>query len=108
MAEETFHAEVIGWCRNGGVAAMTCLPEGTGLSKKLCGVESVETKSSSQELRTPLRETADDKDHGSRAHIQFGVRILSSVIERSAGSSGQGKAGTSTPQNKHLSVTVGK
>lgn len=64
MAVEKFHAEVIGWCRNGGVAAMTGLPEGTGLSERLCGVESVETESSSQELRTPLRETADDKDHG--------------------------------------------
>lgn len=44
MAEEKFHAEVIGWCRNGGVTAMMGLPEGTGLSEKLCGVESVETE----------------------------------------------------------------
>lgn len=33
---------------------------------------------------------------------------ISSVIELSAASSGQGKVGTSTPQNKHLSVTGGK
>lgn len=53
MAEEKFHAEVIGWCRNGSVTDTTCLPEGARLSEKLCGGESVETKRSSQELRTP-------------------------------------------------------
>lgn len=64
MAEEKFHAEVIGWCRNGSVTDTMCLPEGARLSEKLCGGESVRLRDLHKSLGLRLRETADDKDHG--------------------------------------------
>lgn len=69
MGEEQFHAEIVDWCRNGGVATMMCLevvgPLGrAGLSDKQGEVESLFTKRSSKEFRAAPERKNIDKGHG--------------------------------------------